>query len=299
MRIYPVCISALIISSLGCNDSGSGSDQKSDSDDSLNNSVISSSAAVENSSDTIHKFVRTADLKFKVGNVAQSTATVEDIAVRQGGFVAYTKLSSEGENVTTIPVSKDSSLEATFYNMVNSMVLRVPNTRLDTTLKEIAATIDYIDYRIIKADDVRLQLLSNELAKKRTGQTRERLKKAIDAKPHKLGETTAAEDVAYNRQEQADQSLVSNLSLADQIAYSTISLNFYQRQGVRREMISSGGSIDAYVPGFGAKILESLQYGWQMLETFLVFVTRLWALVPLGAGMYVLYRSWKHGFAKW
>ena len=125
---------------------------------------LSSSAAVQDSHDSIHQFVRTADLKFKVNNVSQTTAVVEDIASKQGGFVTYTHLASDIDHVSTIPVSPDSSLETTYYNVTNSMVLRVPNTKLDTTLKEIARSVDYLDYRIIKADDVALQLLSNELS---------------------------------------------------------------------------------------------------------------------------------------
>ena len=43
------------------------------------------------------------------------------------------------------------------------MTLRVPNTTLDGTLKEIASNIDILDYRVIKANNVDLDLLSNSL----------------------------------------------------------------------------------------------------------------------------------------
>ena len=56
--------------------------------------ATSSSAAVENNKDSVHKFIRTADLKFKVKDVVQSTYTIENITNVHGGFVTYTNLSS-------------------------------------------------------------------------------------------------------------------------------------------------------------------------------------------------------------
>ena len=54
-------------------------------------SVVSSSAAVENKNSN-RKFVRTADVKFKVKNVAKSTYAIEDATTKFGGFVTYTHL---------------------------------------------------------------------------------------------------------------------------------------------------------------------------------------------------------------
>ena len=150
---------------------------------------VSSSAAVEKGKDSTRKFVRTAELKFKVNSVIKSTYDIEDITNQQGGFVTYTNLTSTINNVTTTPISEDSSLETTSYVVTNTITLRVPNTKLDTTLKEIARNIEYLDYRIIKAEDVALQILSNNLTQKRAAKNEERLTNAIDNRGRKLNET--------------------------------------------------------------------------------------------------------------
>ena len=62
--------------------------------DSTSVALVSSSAAVVNKKDSTHKFIRTADLKFKVKSVIKSTYNIEDLTARQGGFVTYTNLSS-------------------------------------------------------------------------------------------------------------------------------------------------------------------------------------------------------------
>ena len=151
-----------------CGQSREGRMESNAVTDSISNTFISSSAAVENGKDSNRKFIRTAELKFKVKSVIQSTYDIENITNRQGGFVTYTMLSSTVDNVTNTAISADSSLETTSYSVTNTITLRVPNTQLDTTLKEISRNIIYLDYRIIKAEDVALQLLSNKLTQKRS-----------------------------------------------------------------------------------------------------------------------------------
>jgi hypothetical protein len=262
--------------------------------DSTSNAFISSSAAVQNDKDTTRRFIRTADLKFKVKSVIQSTYDIENITNRNGGFVTYTNLTSIINNVTKIAVSNDSSLETTYYTVSNSITLRIPTTKLDTTLKEIANNIDYLDYRIIKAEDVALQILSNNLIQKRSLKNEQRLIKAIDNNGKKLNDLVAAEEILLNKQQQADNAKISNLSLTDQINFSTINLTIYQRQTINRELIFNDKTIDSYEPGFRSRLLDALNFGWHMLETFIVFLTKLWALLLFTILIYFIYKKVGH-----
>lgn len=278
----------------GCSQSRNEQMESKAMADSTSNAFISSSAAVENGKDTTRRFIRTADLKFKVKSVIKSTYDIENITNRQGGFVTYTNLTSNIDNVTTTAVSADSSLETTYYTVTNSITLRVPNTKLDTTLKEISNNIDYLDFRIIKAEDVALQILSNNLTQKRSAKNEERLTNAIDNRGKKLNETTIAEEVLLSKQEQADNAKISSLSLTDQIKFSTINLSIYQRQTINRELISNDKNIDAYEPGFGTKLFDALKYGWDILETFIVFLTKLWGLFLFAIVVYFIYKKYGH-----
>jgi hypothetical protein len=160
-----------------------------------------------------------------------------------GGFVTYTNLTSNIDDNETKPVSSDSSLVITHFTVTNSITLRVPNTRLDTTLKLLSANIDYLDYRIIKADDVALQMLSNNLTLKRSAKNENRITHAIDHRGKKLNETTTAEEVVLSKQEQADNARIANLSLRDQLNFSTVNLVIYQRQSFRHELIANDKNI--------------------------------------------------------
>lgn len=266
--------------------------------DSTANVFVSSSAAVEIGQDTSRKFIRTADLKFKVLSVIKSTYDIENITNRQAGFVTYTNLNSNIDRVTITSISADSSLVTTYYTVTNTITLRVPNTRLDTTLREISRNIDYLDYRIIKADDVALQILSNSLTQKRSKASEERLSNAIEKRGKKLVETTEAEELLLNKQEQSDHARISSLSLKDQIEFSTVNLIIYQRQTVKRELVSNDKNIEEYKPGFGLRVIESLKFGWTILEAIIVFFIKIWGIILIGAVVFFMYKRYGHKLKK-
>lgn len=244
-------------------------------------SVVSSSAAIENKNSN-RKFVRTADVKFKVKNVAKSTYAIEDATTKFGGFVTYTNLQSNIHSEDRTKVSQDSTLVTTKYKVDNNITIRVPNTKMDTVIKTIAKQIHFLDYRIIKADDVSLQMLSNELAQKRSNSSEKRLANAIDSKVKKLNQVVDAEATLDAKKEQNDASKLQNLSLQDQVNFSTLTLNIYQDESIKQEMVANEKSINAYRPNIGLQIWDSIKTGWFMLENIVSFVVVLWPFALIG-----------------
>jgi len=242
---------------------------------------FSSSAAVVNLNSN-RKFVRTADVKFKVKNVTQSTYAIEDATSKFGGFVTYTNLESNIYDENKTKISPDSTLVSTKYKVENNITIRVPNAKLDTVLKIISKQVHFLNYRRIKADDVSLQIVSNEMAQKRSTVSEKRLENAIDAKGKKLKEIGSAEENLDLKKEQNDLVKIQNLSLNDQINFSTVSLNIYQDESIVQEMIANEKSINFYRPNIGLQILDSLKTGWFMLENIVSTVVLLWPLLLLG-----------------
>ncbi len=237
--------------------------------------AISSSAAVEGNNNGDRKFIRTAELKFKVKNVAQSSYAIEAIASKHNGFVSYTNLESVVNSVDQTSVSADSSLETTYFTVVNAITIRIPNTKLDTVLKEVSKHIDYLDYRIIKADDVSLQILSNDLTQKRG---------AV------ISTQKSTARFSYDKQEVADNAKIANMSLNDQINFSTISLSIYQRPAIKRELISNHKNIEEYEPSFGLKVFGAVKSGWIILQSVILFIVNLWGVLAAGLALYFLYK---------
>jgi hypothetical protein len=252
---------------------------------------ISSSAAVEKEGSS-RKFIRTADLKFKVKNVTQSTYAIENITNKFDGFVTYTNLQSVIINQFETKVSQDSTLQTTHYNVENNITIRVPNKRLDTVIKSIAKQIDFLDYRIIKADDVSLKMLSNQLSQKRSNNIENRIEKAIDTKGKKINDIMDAETNLANQKEQSDTSKLENLSIQDQVNFSTLTIQIYQHESVKQEMNANTKDYNYYKPNIGIRILDSLKTGWYVLLDIIVFLFQIWWLLFISIGGFLLYKKY-------
>ncbi|WP_118950628.1 DUF4349 domain-containing protein [Taibaiella helva] len=239
------------------------------------------------------QFIRTSNMKFRVKNVAQTTYQIEELTRKAGGFVTYTHLESTTDARNVKAVSADSALETLHYTVVNNMTLRVPNMLLDSTLNAIAALVDHLDYRTIKADDVALQIKANQLAQARATNYGSRTRTAINNRGRKLQETVAAEEAATVRRREADEAGLANLSLQDQVSYSTVSLSIYQRTETKRWIIPNDDNADDYRPGFGLRLAESLKGGWHLLQDVVILFSRLWIFLLLGSIAYFLYRRYR------
>jgi hypothetical protein len=255
---------------------------------SVESNMSSSAAQVDEKSK--RKFIQTADARFKVKDVAQSTYKIEAITKNVGGFVTLSELRSNIIDNDETQVSQDSILKTSRYEVNNNMSLRVPNVKLDTLLKSIAKEVQFLDYRIIKADDVNLQLLANELAQKRNTTHSKRVENAIDNKGKKLNDITLAEENLNNKKTDTDNAYINNLSLNDQVKYSTVTLELYENEKLRYELVANEKNINAYRPNLGLQIWESIKTGWFVFEGIVAFLVKLW---PIALFIFLGYLGWK------
>ena len=136
-----------------------------------------------------------------------------------------------------------------------------------------------------------LQLLANRLTQNRIKQNENRLIKAIDNNNKKLIETTAAEDLLLYKQQQSDNSKIENLSLTDQVNYSTVNLSIYQNDVTKRTMSANEKAIKRYEPGFGSKMAASILFGWTIVMEILIFFSKFWAILFGALMIYFLYKK--------
>lgn len=237
------------------------------------------------------KLVRTADIKFKVKDVAQSTYAIESAVNRHGGLITNNNLQSHVEGRQRTKISRDSILETTKYVVENNITLRIPNQSLDTVVKTIAKEIDYLDYRVIKADDVALKMLANQMTQRRNSGYNQRMASNIDTKGKKLNQISDAENDLLGKNMDSDNAAIENLSLQDQVNYSTITLALYQNESMRQEMVAIGKTSGDY-GNFGLEILDGLKTGWYILERIIAFVVQLWSVILIGGIAVFLFRRY-------
>lgn len=191
------------------------------------NHYIHSTASQVNR-DTSKKFIRKADMKFRVREVEHATYEIENSIQKFEGYVSHTHLRTDVTSSYNIQVAKDSMMEITYYNVINTMTLRVPNANLDTTLKEIAGVIDFLDYRTIKANNVTLSLLAKQLEKKRNAEYQRRLRALKVGKDDTATNAQQVEREIFQRQVEKDNALIERLKIEDEIDFSTITIEMYQ-----------------------------------------------------------------------
>jgi len=265
--------------------SSSGSAEETKSED-----YISSSAAVVSKKDSVRKFVRTAELKFRVKNVYKSTLKIEEITAANDGFVTYTNLSSTIDRKEITRVSEDSSLESIYYDVINEITIRVPNYNLDSTIRQIAPLIDYLDYRTIKADDVSLLLAANNLVQQRITKNTQQLSQAADQKSKNASETVNIQENIYNKQAALDKVKIDKMKLMDEVNFSTLKIYIYQRQMFRHELIENDKNIKAYEAGFWVKTKEAIVFSFEILLDIILFFIRIWAILLIIFVGYLIFR---------
>jgi hypothetical protein len=248
------------------------------------------SSSVATYADSSRRFILAGDLRFRADDVVKTSFAIEALIARHRGFVANTHLSTDITGRYTKPISTDSLLETTRYTVNNRLTIRIPSANLDTTLKSLITHVDFLDHRTLSATDVRIALLRDRLAKRRLANHTGRLIEAIDEKGSKLKETITAEDKLIDRQTQADEATLNTLELEDRIAYSTLTLDIYQREAIRRDLIPNEQNIEAYEPGFFSKAGEALRDGWKLLQDFGVEVLRSWSLIVIAIVAYWLFQ---------
>lgn len=226
-----------------------------------------------------HNFIRTANLKCKVKDVLNATKNIEDVVAQNGGYVSKSDLNSIVNYNNTVQVKKDSVLEMSYYNTVNTMTIRVPNKLLDTVIRKITALALFVDYRKLSSDDVKLKLVANKLAEARLLKFNHNVAKKSNSTKATEKTTVSTETAILDKQEQADESKIDSYDLADQVNYSTVQLEIYQDQKISSLILPKPEVPEVYETPFFTKLGSAFVNGFELLKTCLLFLINSWGLI--------------------
>jgi hypothetical protein len=225
------------------------------------------------------KFIKTADLKFRVTNVLNATERIENLAAKYNGFITYSNLENVYKNSKTCQITRGLNLNSSQYVVVNEIHLRVPNERLDLFINELKSLVVFLDYRIFKLTDVTFELLANQKITERLGNYEKRETQHIDTKGKKLKETTIAEDILLYRQNQADYAQVQKLLLEDKLKYCDLIINIYQDPVIVKQVVENFKYVSNAKPNFFVRIWDSIVQGWWILEEIIIFLFKVWGIL--------------------
>lgn len=226
-----------------------------------------------------HNFVRSADMKFKVKNVLECSNRIEDLITKKGGYISLSDLSSQINYSNSIKFKEDSLMESTYYTTLNSITLKIPNKQLDTVLREISSMAMFINYRKLRADDVKMSLYANSLTEKRYETFNKELKKDVVKNKINLDHSIKAQEKLLEKQTASDNASMDSYDLADKVNYSTLVLELYQTEQVQTEVVGVPPAVEPYKPSFLSQLKNSLVSGFDILKNCFLFIVNSWGLI--------------------
>jgi len=244
------------------------------------------------------KFIKKAEVKFKVNNVWKITERIEDITVKYGGFVTHSDLMNRDENYASRRVSRDSILICRQIVVENHIVLRIPNESLDSLVRELNKFIIFLDYRIINLDDATYFYALTQKKTETLQNYQQRQTKHIDTKNSKLKETTKAEETLLDSKLVSDELQTQKQALDDQLKYCTLTINIYQKPIIVRETVANFSYVSSYKPNIFKRLLDSLIQGWWILEEIIVFLVQMWGVILIIITVIIGYKLIRRRFFK-
>lgn len=223
--------------------------------------------------------------------MAQETTNLWRLARKFGGYITSSAVNTRLENTRLAPLNSDSLTQINSYAVENQVTLRVPIQNLDTALLLISKQYYFLENHQIKAEDITLHLVDNQLKAKLFTKSSKRMEQAIEQKGENLQEISQAEKDNADKQEQGINHQLLKLDLLDRVAFATIEIQFYQMPLSITEKIENPAT-DRYEPSFEAQLSDSLKLGWKLLLALIVNVAKIWFLIPIFIGAYWAYRKY-------
>ncbi|KIO76304.1 hypothetical protein TH53_15755 [Pedobacter lusitanus] len=267
----------LSLTALGCS-----SDKKSHAYNTADQQqgVMTSDTAVA------EKIVKTADMKFRVKDVQSAKEKLGSILRAEGGTIAEFNTHSQIRQSEKVKYSTDSLLELTSYRVEGLIVAKIPSEKLDDFTNQVAAMALFIDDQSLKQDDQSITYLSNQLKNKNKQEAVAQLNNAAPGK-----KISAAEKSLAIKDEYVDHK-ISNLLTDRNVRYSTITLNFYQDNSIKK-MIVVNDELSDYRPDFFKRFWLSFENGWSVFKEFILILANLWALILVAVAGYFVFRYYR------
>ncbi|MES2622389.1 MAG: DUF4349 domain-containing protein [Bacteroidota bacterium] len=213
------------------------------------------------------QIIRNANVQFQVSNVEASHHKISGLLKQFNAYYA-------SDNKTT-----------NTYQLNQSMIIRVPASGFENLMDELMKESVYTNYKNISAEDVTAEFVDIQ-ARLKTKKEVELRYIALLKQSNKVTDILEVEDKLRVIREEIEAAEGRMKLLKDQVGYSTITLDIYQK-------------LD-YTPepeiGFFSNLKAAFVKGWRSLVNLCIMVVRIWpfALMWLVA-MIFIYKK----FMKW
>lgn len=218
-------------------------------------------------SDGKTKLIKTVNYRFEVDNVKKSTEAIEVAIKKYPAYISSSNLHLEN------PI------------LENKITIRVQNEYFHELLKDIDTQARFVNFRDVKTDDVAKEFVDLESRLKTKREVEERYNEILRKKAGTIEELLKVEEQIGDLHEEIEATISRINYLREQVSYSTINLEFYQR--IEQEL----ASIDKVT--WSERFAKGLGSGWEGILMTGLILAYLWPLTLLAGSFGLYYKFWK------
>ncbi|MFT6717351.1 MAG: hypothetical protein ACJA0Q_002004 [Saprospiraceae bacterium] len=214
---------------------------------------------------TTQKIIYTADMRFQVKNVDESTKAIKTICEKYGAHVSKMNLNSET------------------YRVTNTIQIRVSEDSFNKMIEDFKKSSVHMDELNIKSDDVTAEFIDIKSRLKTKKASRDRYIAVLQTKAGTVEEIINAEEAIRRITEEIEAKQGRLRYLQDKVKFSTITLNIYQ--------VIERPETTKYITPYLDKAKDGFGNGWSFIVKFTLVIINLWPLVIL-ISLLVWKRKW-------
>lgn len=212
------------------------------------------------------KIIKTANARYKVENVKDATKIVKDIATDYGGYIS------------------DLRFENTLYEKQNRFTIKIPQAHFDAVIDSIKSVAFFIEFENISTIDVTEEYVDIEARLKTKLEVKARYEDILRRNAKTVEDILATEDKLRLLQEEIESAQGRLKYLSGKVAYSTIQVDLFETVEYKEEPTS-------YEKSFGDKSKKGFAFGWEIIETIVLFCIHIWPLFLVLIGLLFVFRK--------
>lgn len=204
--------------------------------------------------------IKDGSLRFKTDDLKKTKSAISQVVQSHHAY-------SSSENMT------DDDHSISFHQ-----VIRVPADRFEELIQKIELLADTLDEQTIESRDVTEEFIDVEARVKTKREVEKRYLELLK-QAKKVDDMLAIEQKAGEIRTEIESMEGKLKYLRNQVAYSTITLDYYQ--------------VIETPFGFGPRMASSFSIGWENLLSFLIGISSLWPVVIfISIGIWLIKRWW-------
>lgn len=214
------------------------------------------------------KIIKTANVRFKVKNVQESTQAIKLLVNDYQGYVSNMRFSNNS------------------YQKENSFTLKVPKNNFDKLLDSLSSVAEFVDHIEIASKDVTEEYMDVETRLKTKLEVKARYEEILRNNVKTVKDILETEEKLRIIQEEIEVAQGRLKYMVNRISFSTIDVVLYETVEYKEQP-------DAYKRTFGSEILEALSAGWSLIKSIFLGIIYIWPLILLIGGVIFFIRTRK------